>query len=106
QIGVWDSDYKTNRIAISGQFAQLHGLSPDRTTITREEWVSLIHPEDRERISALRQEARERSHTFDSEFRVIWPEGSTHWVHAKGTVLMDDSGRPAHSMGVVWDITN
>ncbi|HEY6344193.1 MAG TPA: PAS domain S-box protein [Bryobacteraceae bacterium] len=105
QIGVWVRDFKTNLVTISGQYAQLHGLSPDRTTITREEWLNLIHPDDRERIEALRQEGRERTHTFDAEFRIIWPEGSTHWVHAKGTVLIDDSGRPAHSMGVIWDIT-
>ena len=105
QIGVWDSDHSTNVITIRGQYAQLHGLSPDRTTITREEWRSLIHPDDRERVDALRREAWERTHTFDTEFRVIWPEGSTHWVHAKGTVLIDDSGRPSRSAGVVWDIT-
>jgi len=105
QIGVWDSDHSTNVITIRGQYAQLHGLSPDRTTITREEWRSLIHPDDWKRVDALRREAWERTHTFDTEFRVIWPEGSTHWVHAKGTVLIDDSGRPSRSAGVVWDIT-
>ena len=106
QLGVWDSDLKTNVIAMWGKYAQLHGLSPDRTTITREEWLSLIHPEDREKVVALRQEARERTHTFDAEFRVIWPEGSTHWVHAKGLALSDDSGRPSRSTGVIWDITD
>src|SRR5215469_16996851 len=103
QIGVWDSDFRTNLITIRGQYAQLHGLSPDRTEITREEWLRLIHPDDRERVDALRREARERTHTFDAEFRVVWPEGSTHWVHAKGTVLIDDSGRPSRSAGVIWD---
>jgi two-component system, cell cycle sensor histidine kinase and response regulator CckA len=105
QIGVWDSDLKTNVITIRGHFARLHGLSPDRTTITRQEWSSLIHPDDRERVDALRRQARERTHTFDAEFRVLWPEGSTHWVHAKGTVSIDDFGQPSRTTGVVWDIT-
>jgi len=105
QLGVWDRDLKANVITIWGQYAQLHGLSPDRTTITREEWLSLIHPEDRERVDSLRQEARERTHIFDADFRVIWPEGSKHWLHARGTVLVGDSGLPSRSTGVVWDIT-
>lgn len=105
QIGVWDSDLKTNVITVCGHFARLHGFSPDRTTITRQEWSSLIHPDDRERVDTLRREARERTHTFDAEFRVIWPEGSTHWVHAKGTVLIDGFGQPSRTTGVVWDIT-
>jgi PAS domain S-box-containing protein len=105
QLGVWDRDMKANVITICGQYVQLHGLSPDRTRITREEWLSLIHPEDRERVDSLRQEARERTHIFDTDFRVIWPEGSTHWLHARGTVLVGDSGLPSRSMGVVWDIT-
>jgi PAS domain S-box-containing protein len=105
QLGVWDHDMKGDVIAICGHYAQLHGLSPDRRTITREEWLSLIHPEDRERIDSLRREARERTHIIDADFRIIRPEGSTHWLHAKGTVLVDDSGLPSRSMGVVWDIT-
>jgi PAS domain S-box-containing protein len=105
QLGVWDRDMKANVITICGQYAQLHGLSPDRTTINPEEWLSLIHPEDRERVDSLRREAQERTHMFDADFRVMWPEGSTHWLHAKGTVLVDESGMPSRSMGVVWDIT-
>jgi PAS domain S-box-containing protein len=105
QLGVWDHDMKANVITICGHYAKLHGLSPDRTTITREEWLRLIHPEDRARVDSLTREARERTHMFAADFRVIWPEGSTHWLHAKGTVLVDDSGLPSRSMGVVWDIT-
>lgn len=104
-LGVWDRDVRIEVITICGKFAQLHGLPPERTTITREEWFSLIHPDDRERLQRLRQEARELTHTFDAEFRVIWPEGSVHWLRAKGTVLVDDSGRPIRTMGVIEDIT-
>ena len=104
-LGVWDRDLRTNIVAIRGKYAQIHGLSPDRLTITREEWLSLIHPEDLEKVQALRREARERTHTFDAEFRVIWPEGSVHWVRAKGTVLIDEWNRPVRSTGVIEDIT-
>jgi PAS domain S-box-containing protein len=104
-LGVWDSDLRRNIITIRGKYAQLHGLPPDRTEIMREEWLNLIHPDDRERVEALRREARERTRGFDAEFRVIWPDGSVHWFRGKGTVLVDDSRRPIRSMGVIEDVT-
>ena len=104
-LGVWDRDMRTDVITICGKYAELLGLSPDRTTLPHDEWVSLIHPDDRERVHALRREARERTHAFDAEFRVIWPNGSVHWLHAKGTVLLDESSRAIRSMGVLWDIS-
>jgi PAS domain S-box-containing protein len=104
-LGVWYRDWVTNEISISGEYARLHGLAPDRTMVTRDEWFSTIHPDDRERVEALRREARERTHTFEAEYRVVWPDGSVHWVMAKGAVLLDDSGRPIGTTGVTMDIT-
>ena len=65
----------------------------------------MIHPADRGRVDAFRRETRELSRGFDAEFRVIWPDGSVHWLRAKGTVLVDNSGRSIRSMGVIEDIS-
>ncbi len=52
RLGIWDRDLRTGAIAISGEYARLYGLAPERTTITQEEWLSLIHPDDRELLQA------------------------------------------------------
>ena len=104
-LGVWDRDLKTEIITICGKYAELHGLPPERTTLTHEEWFSLIHPDDRQRVQALMRDARERTLAFDGEFRVIWPDASVHWLWAKGTVLVDEARRPIRTMGVVGDMT-
>jgi two-component system, cell cycle sensor histidine kinase and response regulator CckA len=104
-LGVWYRKWGANIISISGEYARLHGFASDRTTVTREEWLSTIHPDDRERVDALRREARKRRHTFNAEYRVIWPDGSMHWILAKGAVLRDDSGRPIGTTGVNMDIS-
>jgi formate hydrogenlyase transcriptional activator len=49
--------------------------------------------------------SRQAGNSFDAEFRVIWPEGSVHWLRGKGTVLVDDSGLPIRTMGVIEDVT-
>ena len=104
-LGVWHRELGTHIITFSGEYACLYGLAPDQIQITHEEWLSLIHPDDRERVQALALEARERTHIFDAEFRVVWADGGVHWLQAKGAVLSNDSGHPICATGVTMDIT-
>jgi PAS domain-containing protein len=60
-LGIWYRGWVTNVIWISVEYARLRGLAPDRTTVTRDEWFSAIHPDHRERVEVLRREARERT---------------------------------------------
>jgi PAS domain S-box-containing protein len=105
RLGVWDCDLRTNRTATSGEYARLHGVSPDHPLLTHEEWLGTIHPADRERIQAGFRESVECTHVWDHEFRVRWPDGSVHWLLAKGTVYLDDAGQPVGMAGVSLDIT-
>ena len=51
------------------------------------------------------KESIERTHVWDTEFRVVWPDGSVHWLLGKGQVFLDDAGRPIRLAGVSLDIT-
>ena len=44
--------------------------------------------------------------TLDIQFRVLWPDGSLHWLAGKGTVFCDDDGQPFRFTGVNFDITS
>ena len=105
RLGVWDRDLRTNIIATYGDYARLHGLEPDHPPLTYEKWLAMVHPVDRERIQLHLRESVEQTHVWDREFRVLWPDGSVHWLLAKGTVYMDDAGRPIGMAGVSLDIT-
>ena len=104
-LGVWDRDLRTNIIATSGQYDKLYGLSPGKRSLTYDEWLSMIHPQDREHVQELTRDTVERTHVWDAEFRVVWPDGSVHWLHGRGAVLVDNSGRPIRITGVNLDIT-
>jgi two-component system cell cycle sensor histidine kinase/response regulator CckA len=104
-LGVWDRDLRTNVVVSSGEYARLYGLAPDHLPLKFEEWLSLIHPEDRERIRELMRDTVERTQVWDAEFRVVWPDGSVHWLLGKGTVFLDDAGLPVRITGVNIDIT-
>jgi two-component system cell cycle sensor histidine kinase/response regulator CckA len=105
RLGVWDMDIGANRIAALGEYAYLHGLAPDHPPLTYEQWLELVHPADRERMQKRLRECLERTHVWDQEFRVVWPDGSVHWLLAKGTVYNDHNGRPTGLAGVSLDIT-
>ena len=101
----WDWDLRTDFITLCGQYTHLYGLTPERTTLTYGEWLSVIHPDDRKQVQAVIRETLERTHILDAEFRVRWPDGTTHWLLAKGKVFLDDSGRPIRALGVSGDVT-
>jgi two-component system cell cycle sensor histidine kinase/response regulator CckA len=105
-VGVWDRDLRAEEIVISGEYNRLYGLPPGHLPLTYEEWLDLIHPEDRERVRELMRDTIKRTHVWDTEFRVVWPDGSIHWLLGKGTVFLDDSGRPVRITGVNLDITD
>jgi PAS domain S-box-containing protein len=105
RLGIWDRDLRTGVTSTSGEFARLHGLTLDQIPRDQEEWYQLVHPGDRERLRAEYRESLERRRVWDTEFRVVWPDGTIHWLLAKGTVFRDDAGRPVRLTGVNLDIT-
>ena len=106
-LGVWDRDMSTNEIVMSGANKKLYGLASDDPPLTYDRWLALVHPEDRERIRELvLRETAEQMQVLDGEYRVVWPDGSVHWILAKGTLFHDDFGRAVRATGVNLDITD
>jgi PAS domain S-box-containing protein len=104
-LGLWDWDLRTNSHTVFGEYLQLYGLPADHPPPRYEEWLRLVHPDDRERVQSLLRQSLQTTHVWDTEFRVLWPDGSVRWLLGKGTVFLDDSGRPVRITGVNLDIT-
>ncbi len=81
-----------------------NGLPQDSFGSDFEAWVQMIHPEDRARTVNMVQDALEEGY-FETEFRVIFPDGSLHWLNARGQVFKDASGMPVRMIGVNIDVT-
>jgi len=104
-VGLWERDLRASTAVTSGQYARLRGLPPEQRRITHEEWVAMTHPDDRDRLLADFQECVERTHIWDEEFRVVWPDSSVHWLLTKGRVFLDETGLPVRMAGATLDIT-
>jgi two-component system cell cycle sensor histidine kinase/response regulator CckA len=101
-LGVWECDLRRGAVALSPQYQRVFGQPP----LSFGEWMNLIHPDDVERVVAIAREGVDRTHRWEAEFRVLWPDGSVRWMISKATVIVDEGGRPARMVGVSLDITD
>ena len=83
----------------------LFGLPPGGFDGTFDTYVSLLHPDDRERVLAHGARAVESKSTYRVEHRVVWPDGSVHWIAGVGGVTLDESGEVTGTVGCSMDIT-
>ncbi|MCX6917166.1 MAG: PAS domain-containing protein, partial [Verrucomicrobia bacterium] len=104
-VGLWDYDAVNKRLVWDDQMCHLYGITRDQFSGTYEAWPAGVHPEDRQRGDQEIQQALPGEKDFDTEFRVIWPDGTTHNIRALAMVQRDASGQATHMVGTNWDIT-
>lgn len=75
---------------------------------TRDTWLDLVHPDERSRMAAyVTNDVIGRGVPFDTEYRIIRPaNGAARWVHGRGKVDYDSTGKPAFLRGTIQDITD
>jgi len=103
-VGIFDHDLNTNQTVISALYAQIIGLPPD-TVVTREVWLSCVHPEDRPLVEGIWQAAQATGASYYYECRILRPDGALVWIEVNAWVTPDKTGRGARITGAVRDIT-
>jgi PAS domain S-box-containing protein len=105
-VGIFDADLKTGETRVSeGQFL-IYGLDPAGKWLSHEEWLKLIHPEDRDRVDRRLGLALSGAQFPGTEFRIVWPDGSIHWLLSQLKVLFDEAGTAMREVGVNVDVTS
>ena len=104
-MGVWHLDIDENRRSFDDQVCHLLGIDPAEFTGTAEEFYKAVHPDDREMLKAVWARTIERNVPYETEYRAVWPDGSVHYVTARGMLVHDDKGQPVRVNGLIWDIT-
>lgn len=105
KIGIWDWDLLTGSLNWDEQMRQIYGLKESSPDLTFETWRRMVHPEDQQAVSAALQQALVGKATFDMVFRILWLDGSTHYIQAKGVVHWDNEGHAIRMLGTNADIT-
>jgi PAS domain S-box-containing protein len=102
QLGTWDWDIANDRVWIEdkGKFGFEPGAPIDHSTLG-----GRVHPDDRAARAIAYQHALATGGPYESEFRVVLPDGSVRWIAARGHPSPVVKGVPQRMLGVAMDIT-
>lgn len=98
-------DEVSSAIYMSPQIEGLLGYTVDEWLADPELWVKVLHPEDRERVLAVHQDALASGSTFSCEYRLVARDGRAVWFRDEAVPVYDPTGRPLCARGYLLDIT-
>lgn len=101
-LGTWELNLKTKAFTYSDEYLATFGI---RERLSHDQLLAFMHPED----LAIRQAAFRRAFAtgwLHYVSRLIWRDGSIHWIEAHGKVIYDEAGQPFKMMGTSRDITD
>jgi len=105
RMGTWEWDPASSQVHSSERAQAIFGLGARSFDGTPEGYLRTVHPEDRPAVEKeLREVLAGSVDNFEILHRVIWPDGSIHWIQAQGrTTTRDGSARRVN--GTVLDVT-
>ncbi|HZX31930.1 MAG TPA: PAS domain S-box protein [Rhodocyclaceae bacterium] len=104
-IGIWHWDLRSGTVDMSARCRQLFGVVLD-ATLNFEHVMAAIHPDDRDRVKAALQHTIREGVEYKFEKRVVWKDGSVHWLECIGRDLHDErTGEAVGLRGISLEIT-
>jgi PAS domain S-box-containing protein len=105
-LGTWEWDIEHDRVVWSSQTERMHGLAPGAFSGTREEFLSYIHPDDRERVEGeIARSVAERMPTYHIKYRFCRADGAVRWLEGFARLRTNENGEPISMLGVSHDVT-
>ncbi|GMU23766.1 MAG: hypothetical protein AMXMBFR13_38440 [Phycisphaerae bacterium] len=104
RMGTWEWEVNSGRVTWSDGHYVLLGYEPGAVESGYAVWRQCVHPEDLQRQEQTLLEAIQCRKDYECEFRVVWPDGSVHWVEGRGRCLLGPDGRAERMYGVLQDI--
>jgi len=106
RVGSWELDVVKNKIQFSDELYRIYGIDPDlNLNISYEYYLSLIHPEDRDFVNEIIQNAAAHKTCWSFFHRIIDLNGRTKILHGKGRIEEDNRGRITRIYGTAQDVT-
>jgi diguanylate cyclase (GGDEF)-like protein/PAS domain S-box-containing protein len=111
RMALWESTIVENRIDKGeviwiGNGANLLGIQNHELRHGFAEFLQCVYEVDRDYVQRTIQEAIDKTTGYELEYRVVWPDGSIHWIAARAEILKDTEQKPCRTFGIVWDINH
>lgn len=105
QLGSWRWTIGSDRVAWSDEMFRIYGLPPGDGTISLDDFMARIHPDDRALLLGTVAEVQERGGSGEFLHRIIRPDGTVRTLHARGEVVRGPGGAPYEMLGTGQDVT-
>jgi len=103
-LAFWAVNFENKDSWMSDKGRAIFNFAPGEL-LSRELFLSRVHPEDRVAVDEAIERARASSQTFEIEYRLLRPDGETRWLISRGRYLRDDRGQVNELIGVAIDVT-
>ena len=105
RIGMWELDIASGETRFSKQWAALYGFKAN-SVVKQADVAHRIHPEDRAAMQEDLDQLMTGGHNINREYRIVWPDGSIHWLNRRAELVRDAKGNPTRIRGVSIDISD
>lgn len=105
EIGIWEYDLEKKTLVWDDQMYRLYGLNRADHPNVIDAWNLVLHPEDRHLADQVITDAVSGAINFDTEFRVIWPNGELRYIRTVAVCYKNEKGKVIEILGTNWDIT-
>jgi len=105
RLGIYEWNIPGNRLIWDDAMYSLYGVSRKEFSGNYDGWVNRLHPDDLEQTVNELKAAIEGKRDFDTEFRVVRPDGSIRYIRALALVQRDTDGQALRVIGINWDVT-
>ena len=104
-IGIWDYNIVENTLIWDDNMYALYGVKKEDFSGVVEAWESTVHPEDINPAQETLELAIKGEKEFNTEFRVVWPNGEVRYIKAIAHVIRDSKGKAIKMVGANWDFS-
>lgn len=105
KMGFWAWNIQTGTVTWSDNFKRIFGLPLDIEEGSYELFLSIVHPDDRDRVHQASISSFESGQNGDINYRIVWPDGSIHWIESMFQFFFDEVGKPIRKTGIDLDVS-
>jgi PAS domain S-box-containing protein len=108
-LGSWELDLSGSgdqAMLWSDEIYRILGYKPAQLEPSQEDFFKVVHPDDREKVRRVMEEALHEEKPYTVEHRLIWSDGHERIVKAQSEIIYDErTNKPLKMVGIAQDIT-
>ena len=105
ELGAWELDLSSQTLTVSDTFRQILGSRP-ADEFHYQNLIDAIHPADAGRVREAFDTSLATGEDLAFEFRILWPDGSLHWVEMRAQIYREGHADQAQRLvGVCAEVT-